>query len=176
MNTPIKSSFERRGLWFDEFQEGLVIETRGRTITEADLVNFAGLSGDFAALHTDAEACRKTPFRARIAHGLLVQSIASGLGIQSGAFDGTLSALTRMVIEWQAPVFPGDTIRLTLTVTSVDSAPSRRAGRVDFAAKVHNQKGKLVVDGQWQTRMLRNVQKGQAAPEINSTPTQADES
>ena len=167
MSSETPKKFVRQGLWFEEFEEGLVIESAGRTITESDLVQFAGLSGDFAALHTNEEACKKTPFRTRIAHGMLVQSIATGLGIQTGAFEGTLSALTKMVIEWQAPVLPGDTIRLTLTVTSVDEAPSRRAGRVNFAAQVHNQKDKLVVDGQWQTRMLRNIQP-QASPATES--------
>jgi len=148
-------TFQRRGLWFEEFEVGLVVESPGRTITEADLASFAGLSGDHTQLHTDEEFCRRTPFRRRIAHGMLVQSIATGLGTRTGVFEGTIQALSDMTIHWRAPVFPGDTIRLQLVVDSLDPAPSRRSGLVVFAASVRNQDDKVVCDGEWHTRMLR---------------------
>ena len=134
---------------------GLVIRTGGRTVTEADVVAFAGLSGDFTRLHIDAEYCAGTPFRRPIAHGLLVQSIASGLGNQSGAFEGTLQALSDMLIHWRAPVFPGDTIRLELEVIRLDPEPKRRSGAVVFEARVKNQEDRVVCDGEWHTRILR---------------------
>ncbi len=154
--SPSTPTFTQRGLWFDEFQVGLVIESPGRTILDADLVAFAGLSGDHTQLHTDAEYCKRTPFRRPIAHGMLVQSIATGLGVRSGAFDGTIQALSDMTIHWRAPVFPGDTIRLRLEVTEVDAEPSKRSGLVVLRADVFNQDDKLVVEGQWHTRILRD--------------------
>jgi len=145
----------RRGFWFEEFEPGLVVESPGRTITEADVVNFAGLSGDYTELHTNEEYASATPFRHRIAHGMLVQAIATGLGVQSGVFTGTIQALADMTIHWRAPVFPGDTIRLVLEVDSREDEPSRRSGLVGFKARVVNQEEKVVSDGHWQTRILR---------------------
>ncbi|MFC1878860.1 MaoC/PaaZ C-terminal domain-containing protein, partial [Chloroflexota bacterium] len=67
-----------RGLYFEEFEIGHMIKTVGRTITETDIVNFAGLSGDFNLIHTDAAYSQQAPFGQRVAHGLLVLSIAMG--------------------------------------------------------------------------------------------------
>src|SRR5262245_44871366 len=138
MSSPVP---QRSGLWFDDFRPGLVIESPSRTVTEADLVNFAGLSGDYTALHTDEEYVSKTPFRRRIAHGMLVQAIVTGLGVRTGVFEGTIAALSDMSIHWRSPVFPGDTIQLVLEVTEIDPEPSRRSGKVTFAARVLNQEG-----------------------------------
>ena len=68
-----------QGMWFEDFTEGLTVTTKGRTITEADIINFAGVSGDFNPMHTDAEYVKGTHFGARVAHGALVFSIATGL-------------------------------------------------------------------------------------------------
>jgi len=146
-----------RGLWFEDFTTGASFETGARTVTEADLVQFAGVSGDFTALHTDAESARRTPFRGRIAHGMLVQSIATGLAAQAGIFDGTIAALTSVLANFVAPVFPGDTVRLCLEVAGLDPEPSRRTGEVHFRAEVRNQKGVVVVQGEWRTRVLRRI-------------------
>jgi len=146
----------RHGLWFEEFEPGLVVESPARTLTEADVVLFAGLSGDFTALHTDEEFAKRTAYRGRIAHGMLVQAIATGLGVRTGVFEGTIQALSDMTIHWRAPVVPGDTIRLVLEVAEIDPSPSRRSGVVSFAARVLNQEDKVVCDGEWRTRMLRH--------------------
>ena len=156
----------RSGLWFEDFRPGLVVESPARTVTEADLVNFAGLSGDFTALHTDEEYARKTPFRRRIAHGMLVQAIATGLGVRTGIFEGTIAALADMTIHWRSPVFPGDTIQLVLEVTEIDAEPSRRSGKVTFAARILNQEGKVVSDGEWKTLMLRSSQQRRLGREV----------
>ena len=70
-------------LFFDDIEIGQEWESGGRTVTNADIVNFAGVSGDFSAIHMDHEFAKSTPFRAPIAHGLLVWSIGSGLGVQA---------------------------------------------------------------------------------------------
>ncbi|MBI3537867.1 MAG: dehydratase, partial [Chloroflexi bacterium] len=77
---------------FEDFQPGTEVVTQGRTITEADIVNFAGVTGDFNAIHVDAEFSKTTPFGERIAHGLLGLSVGTGLIMQSGMLDGTVIA------------------------------------------------------------------------------------
>ena len=155
-----------RGMWFDEFVLGELFESPGRTITEADIVNFAGLSGDFNAFHTDETAARRTVFRKRVAHGMLVQAVVTGLGVRTGIFEGTIQALSDMVIHWRQPVFPGDTIRLRLKVDRTEEG-TKRVGKVFFEAWVLNQRDEVVIDGEWGTLMLRDRAKIRrpAAPE-----------
>ena len=91
--------------------------TASRTITEADVVNFAGLSGDYNPLHTDEEWARKnTPFETRIAHGVLIQSIATGLANQLGIFEGSTIAVIEMTSRFVGAVKFGDTIHTVLKV------------------------------------------------------------
>ena len=98
-----------RGLYWEEWDIGAEFESPARTVTEADIVLFAGLSGDTNPLHIDAESCARTPFRQRIAHGMLVQSIATGLGWQTGIFHGTIQALQEVQVRFEKPeVFFGN--------------------------------------------------------------------
>jgi acyl dehydratase len=145
-----------RGLLFDDFEIGDVHRSQARTVTEADITHFAGLSGDYNPLHTDEEYARGTPFRRRIAHGLLLQSIASGLANQTAIFEGTIAALTEMQIRFRAPVFPGDTIRIELRVSEKEREPALKRGWVRFGTQVLNQRGEVVIDGDWLTLMHRH--------------------
>lgn len=81
-----------RGLYFEEFEVGQRIISTGRTVTENDIVTFAGLSGDYNQIHTDSEFSKNTPFGQRVAHGLLGISIASGLAMRTGVLEGTVLA------------------------------------------------------------------------------------
>src|SRR6185295_4898976 len=105
-----------KGTFFDDFAPASSFTTASRTVTESDIVNFAGVSGDFSPLHTDETFARATPFGTRIAHGMLVASIATGLANQSGLFEGTTIALLPQTLRYQGPTLPGDTIRLELVV------------------------------------------------------------
>lgn len=138
-----------RGRWFSEFEVGQVFESGGRTITEADVVMFAGLSGDYNPLHTDAVFAAKTPFGQRIAHGMLAASISTGLGQTLGIFEGTTLALLGQTFEYQAPILFGDTIRLRLTVES--TKPSSKGGRgvVVFRSEVLKQDETVAIGGSW---------------------------
>ena len=80
------------GLYYEEFQIGQQITTVGRTIAESDIMTFAGLSGDYNQLHTDAEYSRQSNFGQRVAHGLLGLSITSGLAMRTGILEGTVIA------------------------------------------------------------------------------------
>jgi acyl dehydratase len=144
-----------RGLWFEDFSVGQAFESDGRTVTESDVVAFAGVSGDFTPLHVDAEYAARTPFRQRIAHGLLIQSIASGLARGTGIFEGTLLALSEITMRFVRPVFLGDTIRLRLEVVELDAEPGPKRARVRFSTVVTNQTGETVLEGAWSVVFLR---------------------
>ncbi|MFI5266795.1 MAG: MaoC/PaaZ C-terminal domain-containing protein, partial [Chloroflexota bacterium] len=92
------------GLFFEEFEEDKEYVTRARTVTEADVVAFAGLSGDYNPLHTDAELMKSSQFGGRIAHGMLVSSIGTGLSSQMGWFEGTTVALLEVTFRFKGPV------------------------------------------------------------------------
>jgi len=145
------------GLLFDQFDLGRTFRSPGRRVEQADIDAFAELSGDFNPLHTDREFAARSVFRSRIAHGLLVQSVASGLAWQLGVFNGTIAALTEMVIGFQSPVLPGDEVRLELTVAAKDPAPSARRGWIRFDARALNQRDEVVIQGTWTTLMLRKA-------------------
>ncbi len=147
MNT---EQHQPRGMFFEEFTPGLKITTAGRTITEADVVNFAGLSGDFNQLHVDQEYAQGTPFGARVAHGLLVLSIVSGLAVMTGVLEGTVLAF-REVSEWKfsKPVYIGDTIHAVLEVQSAIEVKRLRGGSVEIKVGVFNQHGDIVQKGIW---------------------------
>ena len=144
------------GLYFEEFEKGQKIVTPSRTITEADIVNFAGLSGDFNALHTDAEFAKETMFGKRIAHGLLVLSIVSGLAAREGFIEGTTLAFRGLEWRFSAPVFIGDTIHMEAVVTELNPMPRLKGGQVLLKATVLNQDGTIVHKGEWNLLMQSN--------------------
>ena len=146
MNTPV------RGMYFEEFQVGQEVITSGRTITETDIVNFAGLSGDFNFIHTNAVAAQATPFGQRVAHGMLVASVATGLAVQQGFIDGTTLAFRELTWKFTRPVFIGDTVYVTLKVTETKSMARLGGGLVVFNARVLNQQNEIVHKGEM--RML----------------------
>ncbi|MCP3920254.1 MAG: dehydratase [bacterium] len=143
------------GLLFDDFAVGDVIESASRTITEADIQAFAGLSGDYNPLHTDEPHASRSAFRGRVAHGMLIQAIASGLVNQTGAFHYTIAALAEMNIRYTAPVKPGDTISARLVVSELDPDPRPKRGWVLFDGIVTNQRGQHVIESEWRTIFLR---------------------
>ncbi len=139
-----------RGMYFEEFAAGQTVITAGRTVSEADVVAFAGLSGDFNQLHTDAEFAKTTPFGQRVAHGLCVLSIVSGLAVQTGVMEGTILAF-REISEWKfsQPVFLGDTIHAELQVVDTKPFPRLGGGLVSIVLNVKNQKAETVHRGKW---------------------------
>ncbi|MGM0401541.1 MAG: MaoC/PaaZ C-terminal domain-containing protein [Chloroflexota bacterium] len=137
------------GLYFSEFSVGQEIETPARTMTESDIVQFAGLSGDYNPLHTDAEFAKETPYGERIAHGLLGLSMASGLAARAGFIEGTAQAFIGVDWKFKAPIHIGDTIRLHVTVKRTRAVPSMGGGMVVFALEVLNQEDETVQEGEW---------------------------
>ena len=117
----------QRGLYFEEFNVGDTVTSAGRTITEGDIVNFAALSGDWNAIHVDAEYAKNGMFGERIAHGLLGLSIASGLAVQLGFIENTVLAFRGVNWTFSGPIKIGDTIRTPRSDRREEAyAPSRR--------------------------------------------------
>lgn len=138
-----------RGMYFEEFEIGTEVSSVGRTITEADVVNFAGISGDYTQLHTDAEFSKGTLFGKRVAHGVLVLSIATGLATRLGFIEGTALAFRELTWKFSQPVFFGDTIRVTARCIELKPMPRLGGGLVVFDVRVINQDDKVVQKGEW---------------------------
>ena len=145
---PMKQS--NQGMYFEEFEVGQRITSPGRTITEADVVAFAGLSGDFTSIHTDAEYVKGSAFGQRVAHGLLVISVVSGLAIRTGILEGTVLAF-REIINWKfsQPVFIGHTIHVIVDVKEKKAMPRLGGGSIALSLDVRNQDDQTVMKGIW---------------------------
>jgi acyl dehydratase len=148
-------AYKFKGKTYDEFKVGDEFTTASRTITEADVVNFAGLSGDFNPLHTDEEFGKKTPFKGRVAHGMLSVAVATGLANQLGIFEGTTVALLSMTINYKGIAKFGDTIHLLLKVSDMKETSKGDKGIITFDTIVYNQNDDPIVDGQWVVMMRK---------------------
>ena len=139
-------SFTKAHLFFDDVEVGQEWESLGRTVTQADIVNFAGLSGDFNPIHIDHAFAETTPFRQPIAHGLLVFSIGSGLGLMFPPMR-TLAFLSIQEWHFREPVFIGDTIRVKAAVVGKEERARGRRGVVTWQRQILNQHGKVTQEG-----------------------------
>lgn len=137
------------GLYFEDIEIGRVMETRARTITEADIVQFAGLTGDYNPMHTDAEYMKSSPFGQRIAHGMLTLSYAVGQAYQLGFMERTVIAFRGLTMKFSLPVFIGDTLHVELTVREKQEMKRMGGGWVTLDVKIVNQEGKVVQSGEW---------------------------
>ncbi len=134
--------------YFEDMPVGTRWVSQRRTLTEADVVAFAGISGDFNPLHTDEVFAAAGPFGRRVVHGLLILAVATGLRQQMGVFFGVVRAFAE-IRSWtfKRPVFIGDTI--TVVTTVVEARPTSRPGQgvVDQRVDVVNQDGEIVQTG-----------------------------
>ena len=144
---PVPDIFAQR--FFDDMQVGDRWVSGRRTLTEADVTNFAGCSGDFNPLHVDDVFAASGAFGRRVVHGALVLSVATGLRQQMGIFNGTLKALLE-IRSWRflRPVFIGDTITAVTTVEERTETSKPDQGIVVQRVDVVNQRGETVQSGQ----------------------------
>ena len=144
-----------RGRCIEEFEAGQVDESRARTITETDVVQFSWISGDVNPMHTDAVHSAKSPIGQRIAHGALGLSVATGLSASLGYLDG--SAIAALGIdEWRflKPILFNDTIRLRATVVSARPSSKPDRGVLVRRMELLNQHDEVVQTGLMTTMVL----------------------
>lgn len=160
-------------LFFDDVQVGQSWDSPGRTVTEADIVNFAGISGDYNPIHVDHEFVKDTPFRRPIAHGLLTLAISSGLTLYSPPMR-TLAFIGIRELIFKEPVFVGDTLHVRTTVLEKEERSRGRRGVVTWKREVLNQDGKLVQEAITQTlvegRGMLKDKPREAPAQVSQTP------
>lgn len=130
--------------YFEDYVMGETSVSGTRTITEADIVNFAGLSGDFHELHMSEEFAKQGPFGRRIAHGALIFSISTGLTIQMGGHENIIAFYGVDKLRFTSPTFIGDTIHVEKKVVEITPKDSTR-GIIGFETRVLNQKNEPVI-------------------------------
>jgi acyl dehydratase len=134
-----------KGLYWEEWEIGAEFESPARTVTEADIVMFAGLSGDYNPLHVNEEYCKTTIFGTRIAHGPLVYAITAGLLFQLHLYDDTLIAFLGFEnLKFTGPVKPGDTIHAKVKVLEKRETSRPDRGVMKRELRVFNQRGEVV--------------------------------
>lgn len=144
------------GSYFEDFEVGEKYSTAARTMTEADIVNFAGISGDYNAVHTDEEFNRSLELGGRFAHGVLTLAILTGLNDRTGVFEGTILAFLGMnKLSFKKYVRPGDTIHAEVEILS--KRESKKPGRGIITSRFTgvNQDGELVMDSEMVVMMRR---------------------
>jgi 3-hydroxybutyryl-CoA dehydratase len=143
----------QKGMCFEDFAIGDTATSLGRTVTETDVVNFAALSGDWNQIHTDVEFAAGTMYKERIAHGLLVLSIASGLAVRMGFMEGTVQAFMGLDWQFRGPTKIGDTVRVHSEVAELKPMPRLNGGMVTFRMQILNQRDEIVHRGTWSVLM-----------------------
>lgn len=134
------------GWYFEDYEVGREIKSSSRTVTEADIVNFAGITGDWNPIHTDEEFAKKSVFGRRVAHGTLTFAIMTGLFARLGIIERTIVAFYGVDrLRFVKPVFIGDT--LTAVARIVDKEDRGNAGMIVMEASVVNQRGEVVLTG-----------------------------
>ncbi len=142
------------GWYLDDFELGRTDRSQGRTVTETDAVNFAGLSGDFNPLHRDEESARSgRRFGRRIAHGMLGAVIMTGLSNQMGMFAGTTIAFLELSIRYPAPLEIGATVHLEMTPTDIRHSSKPGRGVLILDANLVDGKGTVTTQCVWKLMM-----------------------
>jgi acyl dehydratase len=149
--------YKMRGKTFDELIVGEKVFSPGRTITEADVVNFAGLSGDFQPEHMNEEFARNSPYGQRIAHGILTLAITTGLINQTGITEGTNIAVLEFTVRFVKAVCFGDTIRAVMRIKEKRETKKADRGIVITETTVFNQRNEAVLEGGWTLMVYRTI-------------------
>jgi 3-hydroxybutyryl-CoA dehydratase len=137
------------GLYFEDYQLGQQMTTRARTITEADIVQFGSLTGDFNPMHFDAHYMENHMLGQRVAHGMLTLSYAVGQAYQLGFMEGTVLAFRALEMKFSQPVYIGDTLHVELTVAELKEARRLGGGLVTLEVRIVNHQGDAVQKGTW---------------------------
>lgn len=144
--------------FYEDYTVGDEFVTPARTITEADVVAFAGLTGDYNRLHTDAEYMRNSVFGERIAHGLLGLSIVNGLKYRTDIDSDGVIAFLGLTWTFSAPIKFGDTIHAILRVSSMRETSKPDRGIIVKSVRALNQRGEVVQEGEFTMLVKRREQ------------------
>ena len=147
------------GRTYEEFEVGQRFETPRRTVIEADISAFAGLTADFNPLHMDAVFAAQSDFKGRITHGPMIVGIAFGLASRVDVMDGTVLALLEIGWKFVRPVRPGDTVSAVFTVLNKRPTRTSDRGVVTLGIEVFNQHGEAVQTGT-ATALIRRTSPG----------------
>jgi acyl dehydratase len=145
-------------LYFEDIPLNHTFRTSGRTISEADVVSFAGLSADYNPLHVDEHFAAATPLRGRVAHGLLVLSIATGLTTRLPIYARiglSVRGLKTVNCSWPQPTRIGDTLYGELRYTDAQATDENPLGEATLWRNARNQDGAIVLESEWKVLMLR---------------------
>jgi len=142
---------------YDDLRLEAAFESEPRIVQRADIDDFARISGDKTALHTDEAYAAMTPLGGLVAHGVLNLAVATGLAYGLGLFEGTVLAVQAMDVRFERPVHPGDSVRLRLVVQALDQRPRPDRGRVSFGVDLQNQHRRTVLSGTWQILLRRTA-------------------
>lgn len=147
---------QRRGLYYEEFRVDDEFVTPGRTMTEADIVSFAALSGDYNQVHTDAEFARtKSMFGKRVVHGLFGLSIVEGLKARTGICENTAMASLEWTWRFTRPIFIGDTLHAVIRILDKRETSKPDRGIVREHISLVNQNNEVVSEGDHVMMMMR---------------------
>jgi 3-hydroxybutyryl-CoA dehydratase len=135
--------------FFEDFIVGEDLMTHGRTISRADVVNFAGVSGDFDALHLDTEYGKTTVFGQNLVHGLCVLAVASGLVGATGIYGNIMAFYSMDKWDFRTPLFFDDTVRVKVRVQSKKEGSKADRGIVCLGLEVMNQRDEVLQQGTW---------------------------
>ena len=135
-------------IFYEDIEEGAEHESSGRTVTEADVVNFAGLSADFNNMHIDEEFAKNTVFKTRVAHGMCVLSIATGLWFTMPRL-ATIAFMGLQDWRFSGAVKPGDTIKITRKLVEKKEHKRPNMGFLNWEVNVVNQSCDVVQKGVW---------------------------
>lgn len=145
------------GRTWDELGVGEEFWTGGRTVTEGDVLAFAGLTGDYNPLHVDEEFARTSPFGTRVPHGPLIHDMYLGLLDRLGLVSGTALAFLELRWKFLAAVLVGDTIHARVVVQAKREVSKPDRGIVTFAVTLFNQRGEPVQEGEHVLLLARNA-------------------
>jgi acyl dehydratase len=145
------------GKSWDELAVGQEFWTGGRTVTEGDVLAFAGLTGDYNPLHVDEEFARRSPFKTRVPHGPLIHDMYLGLMDRLGLVAGTALAFLELKWKFLAPVLVGDTVHARVVVRDKREVKKPDRGIVTFAVTLLNQRGESVQEGEHVLLLARNA-------------------
>jgi acyl dehydratase len=141
--------------FFEDFEIGDEFVTPGRTVTEADVMSFAGLTGDYNRIHTDAEYMKSSMFGERIAHGLLGLSLVNGLKYRTDYDSDGVLAFLGLTWKFSRPIRFGDTIHAVIRISAKRETSKRDRGIMIQTIQVLNQRDEVVQEGEFTSMIKR---------------------